>query len=249
MPELRDDPRLLGWAAWGPIWLRDAETGRAQLDRARDAARAQVALGVLPGLLHVLARDQATTDAWLAAQASYEEGIGLSQETGQFVELAACIAGLAWLTARQGREEACRAHAEDALRRCEELGLGLYAVWAQQALGDLELALGRPDEAVAAHLAQRARMVTLGIADVDLSPAPELVEAYLRLGRREEAEIEAEEYALDAEAKGQPWALARAGRSRGLVAGDDAFDSCFEEALAQHARTLDLFETARTQLA
>jgi DNA-binding CsgD family transcriptional regulator len=92
-------------------------------------------------------------------------------------------------------------------------------------------------------------MATLGIADVDLSPAPELVEAYLRLGQREAAAAEAEEYALAAAAKGQPWALARAARSRGLVADDDAFASCFEDALAQHARTLDLFETARTQLA
>ena len=248
-PELREDALLLAWAAWGPLWLREAETGRHLLDRARDAARTQATLGVLPGVLHVLARDQATTDAWLAAQASYEEAIELSRETGQFVELAASVAGLAWLTARQGRERACRALVEEARRRCEELGLGLYGVWAEQALGDLELALGRVEEAAEAYLGQRAQMNALGIGDVDLSPAPELVDLYLRLGRRDEAVAEAEEYARAAQAKGQPWALARAARSRGLVAGDDELDDCFEEALVQHARTPDVFETARTQLA
>jgi hypothetical protein len=69
--ELRDDPWLLGWAALGPLWLREAETGRKLLDRAFDEARTRAALGVLPGLLHLLARDQATTDAWRAAQSSY----------------------------------------------------------------------------------------------------------------------------------------------------------------------------------
>jgi len=92
-------------------------------------------------------------------------------------------------------------------------------------------------------------MEALGIADVDLSPAPELVEAYLRLGRREDALAEAETYTLAAEAKGQPWALARAARCRGLVGADDGLDACFEEALAQHARTPDVFETARTRFA
>jgi len=248
-PELREDPLLLAWAAWGPLWLREAEEGRSLLDSARDAARTQAALGVLPGLLHVLARDQATTDAWLAAQASYEEAIELSRETSQFVELAAALAGLAWLAARQGREQACRTLADEARRMCEELGLGLYAVWVEQALGDLELSLGRAEEAVDAYAKQRARMEALGIADVDLSPAPELVEAYLRLGRREDALAEAETYTLAAEAKGQPWALARAARCRGLVGADDGLDACFEEALAQHARTPDVFETARTRFA
>jgi DNA-binding CsgD family transcriptional regulator len=247
--ELNDDPWLLGWAALGPLWLREAETGRNLLDRAFEEARTRAALGVLPGLLHLLARDQATTDAWLAAQASYEEAIRLSQETGQFVELAASVAGLAWLEARQGRERACRAHAAEARRRCAELGLGLYAVWVEQALGDLELALGRPEEAIECYAAQRAQMDALGFADVDISPAPELVEAYLRVGRRDDAAAEAEAYERMATAKGQPWALARAARCRGLLAADVELDAHFEAALEQHARTPDVFETARTQLA
>ena len=79
-----------------------------------EQARSQAALGVLPSLLHYLARDQATTDQWPAAEASYDEAIRLARETGQRTELAAALAGLAWLEARQGREAACRAHAAEA---------------------------------------------------------------------------------------------------------------------------------------
>jgi DNA-binding CsgD family transcriptional regulator len=248
-PELRDDPSLLGWAAIGPLWLREADTGRDLLDRAFEEARTQVALGVLPALLLVLARDQATTDAWLAAQASYEEAIRLTHETGHLVDLAALVAGFAWLAARQGREEACRALAAEAQQRCEDVGVGFYGIWPQQALGDLELALGRPEEAIEHYREQCAQMEALGIADVDLSPGPELVEAYLRLGRRDEALAEADAFEQAAEAKGQAWALARAARCRGLLAEDDELDASFGEALAQHARTPDVFETARTRLA
>ena len=98
-------------------------------------------------------------------------------------------------------------------------------------------------EALVAALQQR------GIADVDLSPGPELVDAYVRLGRAGDAELAAAEYAARAEAKGQPWALARAARCRGLVAERDDMERCFTRALALHERTPDVFETARTRLA
>ena len=247
--ELRDDPRLLVWAAIGPMWLREAKAGRGPIERAFDEARAQAAVGVMPFLLHHLARDQATTDQWAAAEASYDEAMRLGRETGQRVELAASLAGLAWLEARQGREARCREHASEAAQLCQELGVGVYSVWAMQALGDLELGLGRPATAIEHHEAQAQALRRRGIADVDLSPAPELVDAYMRLGRADDAATSAAEFVKQAEAKGQPWAHARAMRCRGLLAAPDEFESCFDEALELHERTLDGFETARTRLA
>lgn len=247
--ELHDDAPLLAWAALGPMWLREAGIGRGLAERASERARAEAAVGILPTLLHHVARDQATTDQWPAAEASYDEAIRLATETGQRTELAAALAGLAWLQARQGREAACREHAAAAAELCAELGMGTYGVWAIQALGDLELGLGRAASAVEHHEAQAEALRARGIADVDLSPAPELVDAYLRLGRREEAAAAAFGFVAAAEAKGQPWALARAARCRGLLAEPRDLESCFEEAIALHARTPDGFETARTQLA
>ncbi len=247
--ELREDPELLAWAALGPLWLREADTGRGLIERASERVRAQAALGSLPYLLHLLARDQATTDRWPAAEASYDEAIRLGRETGQRVEVAAALAGLAWLQARQGREDSCREHAVEAMKMCDELGLSLSGVWAIQALGDLELGLGRPVAAIEHYLVQAQELRSSGIADVDLSPAPELVEALLHLGRGEEAATLTVDFTAQAAAKGQPWALARAARCRGLMADTGEMEPCFEEALKLHGQTPDAFETARTHLA
>ncbi len=80
-----------------------------------------------------------------------------------------------------------------------------------------------------------------------MSPGPALVDAYLRLGRLDDAVAAAEGYASRARAKGQPWALARSARSTALVADD--FEPAFAEALSWHEQTPDAFETARTRLA
>jgi DNA-binding CsgD family transcriptional regulator len=247
--ELRDDPRLLAWAAFGPMWLREAQAGRGLIDRAVERARLDAAVGVLPLLLAYVARDQATSEQWPAAEASFDEAIRLAHETGQRTALAVAVAGLACLEARQGREAACREHAGKAAALCRELGMGVHGAWSLQALGDLELALGRPLEAVAHHEAQAASLRARGIGDVDLSPAPELVDAYLRLGRRADAAATAVGFLAAAEEKRQPWALARAARCRGLLHVGDGLGAWFEQALRHHGRTPDAFETARTRLA
>jgi DNA-binding CsgD family transcriptional regulator len=129
------------------------------------------------------------------------------------------------------------------------LGAHLNEVWATAALGELELGLGDAARAAERFEAQLRLLGQLGITDADLSPAPELVDAYLRLGRSGDAERVATEFMATAEAKGQPWSLARAHRCRGLVAGDDELAAPFEQALRYHAQTPDTFETARTRLA
>jgi DNA-binding CsgD family transcriptional regulator len=247
--ELLDDPRMLVWAAFGPMWLREADVGRGLTERAFERARSGAAIGALPTLLNFRGRDQATTDQWPAGEASYDEAIRLARETGQRTELATALAGLARLEAQQGREAECREHAAEAAALCAELGLGLYSAWALQALGDLELGLGRPALAVEHHEAQTAALRARGIADVDVSTAAELVDSYLRLGRRDDARATAAGFAQDARAKGQPWSLARATRAGAMVAEPGAAEPLFEEALELHAQTPDGFEAARTRLA
>jgi DNA-binding CsgD family transcriptional regulator len=246
---LREDEQLLPWLVMGPLWLRETEAGRALVEAAIDSARAEAALSVLPWLLNRIARSHAATDSWTAADVEYAEATQLALETGQRTELAAALAGRAWLEARQGREADCRAHAAEARELCRELGIGLYETWAIRARAELELGLGRPD-AAAHHFEQLAqRLRELGIADVDLSPAAELVDAYLRLGRREDASARAAALDSAAQDKGQPWSLARAARCRGSLATDQAFERDFREALRLHAQTPDVFEAACTHLA
>jgi DNA-binding CsgD family transcriptional regulator len=247
--ELREDSRLVAWVVFGPMWLREADASRGLIDRALEQARAEAAIGALATLLPYIARDQATSNQWPAAEATFDEAIRLARETGQRAELAVSLAGLACLEARQGREITCREHAAEAAALCTELGMGVHGAWTMQALGDLELGLGRPAAALEHHNAQADALRSRRLADVDLSPAPELVEAYLRLGREDDAASVAAEFEANAIAKGQPWALARAARCRGLLGDDGDWEASFEEALGHHRRTPDDFETGRTPLA
>ncbi|HTA10956.1 MAG TPA: AAA family ATPase [Streptosporangiaceae bacterium] len=247
--ELRDDPRLLAWAAIGPLWLREADTGQALTGRALATARSQSAVGVLPFLLtHVAIEQVAASGRWAEAQAGFHEAIDLARETGQRTDLASGLARLAGLEAWQGRSEQSRAHATEALAMSRELGLVISEVWALAALGDLEAGLGHPEAAVIRFEDQLAVLRSHEILDVDISPEPELVDLYLRLGRDEEAAKAAEAFARGASTKAQPWALARAARCRGLLAPEDDFDRHFSAALALHEQTPDAFETARTRL-
>jgi DNA-binding CsgD family transcriptional regulator len=231
------------------LWLREADAGRALIDRAIDAARAQTALGVLPRLLLHIALHEMSTGRTAAAEADFEEAARHARETGQRSELAAALAGLARVEARLGKADECIANARTSREISAELGLGTSSLWAIAALGELELGRGDAAAAVGHFEEQQVFLEELGVADVDLWPAPDLVDAYLRLGRRDDAVAILEPYTRRAEEKNRPWALARLYRSRGLLAEPGELEECFEEALRLHEPTDDVFEIARTRLA
>jgi DNA-binding CsgD family transcriptional regulator len=247
--ELREDLRLMRWLALGPLFLREAGAGRTLLEHALHTARARAAVGALPSVLNLVARDQAVTDRWAVAGATYQEAIDLARESGQQAELTLGLAGLAWLQARWGRERECRDCAAEALSLSHELGMGIAEIWATAALGELELGLGHAARAAGHFEHQQQLLHDLAITDADLSPAAELAEAYTRLGQGDEARRVAAEFMLAASAKGQPWPLARALRCQGLLAADGGFAAYFEEAVRLHEQTPDAFEAARTRLA
>jgi DNA-binding CsgD family transcriptional regulator len=247
--DLADDPRLLAWAVMGPLWLREAGTRRSLVHRSVDLARQRLALGVLPFLLSHVALEQVVTGSWAEAEATFTEAIALARETAQRTDLAAALARLAWLEARQGKEDACRSHAAEALTLSRELGLGLCEIWAEAALTDLHLGAGRADQALQHTQRQQAALDRLGVGDVDLSPVPEAVDALLRLKDLGGVSSLVDQLSAAAREKGQPWALARAARCRGLLAAVSDLDEVFGEALTMQRRAEDVFETARTQLA
>ncbi len=242
------EPALATWAVIGPLFLRDSSTGRQELERAVHSRRARSAIGELPHLLFHIARDEAAGDRWDRAEADYSEAITLARELDQSTELAASLAGLAWLEARCGRVEESRAHRAEALALCAHHHIHLMEIWARWAEADLAYALGSIEIALEAYAGIEQRLAELGLRDVDLSPAPEFAECSLRLGRTDRAAELAAGYGRRAAAKGQPWALARAARLTALLADEEHLDAAFAGALAQHDATLDVFERARTQL-
>jgi len=183
------------------------------------------------------------------AEATYRESIELARESDQQTALVFALSGLAWLQARRGREQECRALAAEALELSPRLGTRLHEVWATAALGELELGLGDATRAAEQFERQQRLLRDLGITDVDLSPAADLVDAYLRLGRDGDAARLASEFSAAADAKGQAWSRARALRCAALLAPEAEITRLFEEAIGLHQRTPDVFETARTRLA
>lgn len=247
--KLDAEQRLLAWAAFAPLWLREAGGDKTFVDRAIATARARSAVGALPHLLTHVGIAQMASDRYAEAHATLDEAIRLARETRQRTILTEAVARMAWLEARTGRTEACRSHADEALALARDVGARVFEIWSLTALGELELASGDAESALLRFEEKQAALERYEIADPDLSPAPERVELYLRLGRLDDAIAAADEFTRAADAKGQPWALARAGRARALLATEDEFAPIFEESLREHAHTPDAFEFGRTQLA
>lgn len=237
------------WTLVGPLLLRESRTGRELVRSAIDERRGRTAVGTLPHLLFHLARDEATTDRWVSAEADYTEAITLARELGQTTELAMSSAGLAALLARQGRADAVLEHAAEAERLGVEHQVHLARLWSRYGLGDLAYGRGEIEAAVRTYAGLEALLEELGVRDVDLSPAPDRIEALLSAGRTAEAVALAGPHQERAEAKGQAWALARAARVAALLGPAAEVDERFARALALHAETPDCYEAARTELA
>ena len=246
---LNSDPRMMIWAAHGPLWLRETDVSKALIDRTVEAARLRTAVGVLPQLLTHIAMANVAGNEWVEAQVRFDEAIRLARESGQRTILAGALSRYAWLSGRLGHEDEARGFADEALAIAREQDVVQCEIWTLQGLIELELVLGNVDAALTRTDELQAVIERQGIRDADLFPAPERVEILLRLGRTGDAAAEATAFADAAALKGQPWALARAARCTALVAVPEAIDDMFGMALELHERTPDVFETARTELA
>jgi DNA-binding CsgD family transcriptional regulator len=240
-PELRDDLELAAWLGVVPAFQRADVADYDPLVRSIALARERGAIGVLPVALFYLGVGLFAAGRWAQSAAAFTEAVRLGDEAGLRVDAAASLSGLAWLEARRG-DGTLAATALDCAR---EAGLPFFEAWAVQARGETALAAGDAEAALAAFEAKRRLLDEHGLVDPDVSPGPELAETLVHLGRDEEAREVAARALAEAEAKGQPWALARAGRARALTEPDDeAALAAFAGALGAH----DSFEDARTRL-
>jgi DNA-binding CsgD family transcriptional regulator len=247
-PELREDVRLAALLGVPPTFLRADRASYRPLVRAVALARERGAVGVLPFALFYLGMGALASPRWAEAAAHFEEGLRLAGETGLRVDAVTTLVGLARLEARRG-DPAAIGHAHTALGLAREFGMPFFEAVALHAQGDVAWARADLAGAVAAFEAKSHVLAQHGLRDPDLSPAPELVEALVRLGRMDEARALAVRVTAEAEVKGRPWARARARRVDGLVCEEDAVAlEHYASALALHGQEEDVFERARTEL-
>jgi DNA-binding CsgD family transcriptional regulator len=248
-PELREDPRLAALLGVPAAFLRAGPEGYEPAARAVRLARERGAVGVLPSALFYVGTGALGNGRWTEAAASFDESVRLAEEAGLPVDAVGSHAGLARLEARRGHAARAAASARHVLAQQSDLAMPFFQAWAHHAEGEIAWAEGDAEGAVAAFEAKQRVLTESRIGDPDQSPAPELAEVLMALGRVAEAAGQAAAAAAGAEAKGRPWALARARRAEALaLADDEAALQRFGAALALHERETDVFERARTQL-
>ena len=235
--------------------LTEAFYGGGDVNRARpvavrvvDEARRRGALELLRGALANLMTLEHLAGRVLPELAAAEEELevarGLGGGGGSVVQ---ALGHVAWGEALRGLESQCRDHVREC---CERSSRGGRDPVVHPSLALLELSLGRPEDA-AAWLEQSPRMrERYALVDAGwINPErPLLIEAYVRSGRRCDAQLELERFEGAVEVANPPHALALAARCRGLLAAAATFADEFERALRHHERDPRPFERARTLL-
>ena len=121
-------------------------------------------------------------------------------------------------------------------------------MWTREALGALELGLGNTEQAIAELEPVQRQVVERGIGEPQMiASLPNLIEAYVRAKRLEEAEeflAYLEKLAADSGYVGQ---LVPAARCRGLLASNEDFADVFELGLEHCERLPRPFERARIE--
>lgn len=230
------------WRAW--IDARELVGERSDAWIAR--ARASGALGFLAFPLLNGCDADVRAGRWARARARAQESADILAETGQLAFLGYVLSTLGLIEAGLGLDQGAREHVALA-RRNAPSDVGSVAVYTGAALG--LLALGDGDAAAAARELERTAETVerAGLTEpATVSWQPDLVEAYTRLGRIDEARRALATLSEQAHRTGGRWARAVTCRCRGLI--DEDIDRHFGEALALHEGIPMPFERARTEL-
>ncbi|HST42978.1 MAG TPA: AAA family ATPase, partial [Conexibacter sp.] len=216
---LSEIAELIGMAAMSSLWIERFERVERIVGGMIAGAREAGAAGRLVYPLDVRSQLHWRRGRWAAALADAEESVRLARETGQAGALALALAGLARAEAGTGRIEQARAHGQEGIALSEVAAGPATVLHSLAALGFTELTAGRAG--VAVELLQRAdaidRGLPLGEPALTMYVA-DLVEALVRLGRRDDALHALERLEEGAAQTGGSWAHAAAARGRLLLA-------------------------------
>ncbi len=234
----RDDPReliLIAECAW---WRNSPGDTCALYVRAVNRARELGLAGVVANGLAELADDQIVVGAWDEAEVGLAEAIRLGGDTGQLTSVGIALSRQAEIAARRGAAERFEELSAAAARY---IGTAAPVRAFERNSGCLlALGTGRPDVAIA------IREPTESYSIEQLSaPALDLIEAYIRAGRLDEARRCLDEVATHVhidEARGAYT------RCRALLADLDDLDVLFGESIQLFTGTGNVFECARTRL-
>jgi DNA-binding NarL/FixJ family response regulator len=248
-PPLRDDPRAMIPLAMAAGFLGDVTPVFSLAEHLLALARERGAFGVLVPALALAAAGRSWLGDTAGAFADAGEAAELGEQLGYAVDVANAVDMVAWQSAARG----LHSDAREALGRARELteraGTTSYAAHLALTEAFCAMCRGDPEAAIAALEPRLVADGGVGSSGEPLGVAPDLVEAYVAVGRRSEAAGLAARYAAVTPEAAAPLTMAILARTQALVIKDDdeALDT-FDQALKAHAATTNPFETARTHL-
>lgn len=249
LPELRHDGRALLLMALAAAF--SGQVGHAVAAGASRVGelRRRGAIGILVPCLAMLSSGRAWLGDHTGAFADAGEAADLAEHLGYAADASVAVEMLAWQSAARGLHDDAARSMVRARRLTDRAGTTAHA--AHQAITAAFCALCRGDlsEVVALLEARMAADGGVGASGEPLGVAPLLVEAYLGLGRTDDARALAALLA-DATPPGSPAVLlALARRCEALTVVDEAVASvAMAAAMTAHADGLEPFEAARTRL-
>jgi DNA-binding NarL/FixJ family response regulator len=248
-PDLRDDPRHLAVALFATFWIMDPSAGLPYAERRLARAREAGALGMLTSGLTLAAGGLAWLGDHVRAYALAGEAVELLGALGHTTEPGIAREIMAFELAGRGLHEQARGM----LERAREVvaATGIQGTPPHLAMTVAYCALCRGDlvEVVTVLEEQIERSGGIGRQLGPLGGAPDLVEAYLGLGRDADARELAARFAAAQAETPYEHVAAMVERCWALVALDvDEAARAFDRALAHHAARLDRLERARTLL-
>jgi DNA-binding CsgD family transcriptional regulator len=198
-------------------------------------------------VLRQLARVEFRAGRWRLAAEYAQRSADLYEGSGDLIEFGAALFILALLAACRGDSAAVESNCRLAMTLTGDTQLSMRQK--AMAVGLLELARGRFDEAASAFQSATGTSVEPGL----LWMVPDRVEALIRAGRLDEAEELLSEWEDLGRRLDRPRVLATAARCRGLLLAERGEQeqalTMLERALVEHERLPAPFERARTLLA
>ena len=235
------------------LWAGDLDAAREVLQLELRACEARGLYLIRDEPLGYLAELECRAGSLDLARRYAEEAYEIQVESGRLAGLGHTLFNRALVQAHRGDVDAARSDAEEGVRISIDNDDPFYASCNRHVLGFLELSLSNPSRATD-HLEPVVEYLrTMGAAEAGIIPCiPDAIEVSIALGDLEAARELLEDHEAKGRALDRPWALATAGRCRGLelgVRGElDAALEALRGALAEHERVPQPLELGRTLL-
>jgi DNA-binding CsgD family transcriptional regulator len=236
---------------WQLLWSADVDRARDLLHEVLGVVKSRNAAEEEAEALWYLSLVESRAANWELAERYSADSLDLRTQLGRLIpphEFPAAI-----VAAHFGRADDARTRSQRAVARAEAEGIGIGQSGHNWVLGFVELSVGDAAAAVP-HLRRSYELRNAFMLDpAQRLELGDLLEALIAVGEREKAGEILAIWQDRANALDRAWALAILARSRGLLlAAHGDFTGAlasFDRALAEHARSSDPFQHARTLLA